>query len=58
MSVTVTKLQGIDHNTAKALKGLGVKDSDQLLESAAKPAQRKELFPANPGRIDGIQIWL
>ena len=43
MTVSVSQLKGIDQNTAKALQGLGVKDSDQMLESAAKPAQRKEL---------------
>lgn len=43
MTVSVSQLKGIDQNTAKALQGLGVKDSDKMLESAAKPAQRKEL---------------
>ena len=43
MTVPVSQLKGIDQNTAKALQGLGVKDSDQMLESAATPAQRKDL---------------
>jgi predicted flap endonuclease-1-like 5' DNA nuclease len=43
MAVPVNHLKGIDQNTAKALQGLGVKDSDQMLASAATPAGRKDL---------------
>ena len=31
MTVPVSHLKGIDQNTAKALQGLGVKDSDQMM---------------------------
>ena len=43
MTVQVDELRGITEAVAAELKQLGIHNSDQLLESAATPAKRKEL---------------
>ncbi len=43
MAIPVNELKGIDQALAVALQAKGIKNSDQLLEASATPAQRKAL---------------
>lgn len=43
MTVPVDELRGATELIVSALKALGISNSDQLLESAATPAKRKDL---------------
>jgi len=46
MAIPTKDLKGITDAIESALKEQGIKDSDQLLEAAATPKQRKELATA------------
>jgi predicted flap endonuclease-1-like 5' DNA nuclease len=43
MGTTITDLKGMHADLAEKLKAQGIKNSDQLLEATAAPAQRKAL---------------
>jgi len=43
MGVPITRLEGMNDTLEAAFKAAGISNSDQLLEAAATPAQRKDL---------------